>query len=35
MTTFATSRTVGNLGMIFVSALVFAALPVVMLVHAL
>ena len=35
MTTFATSTRLGNLGMVFVNALVFAALPAVMLVHAL
>ena len=35
MTTLVSSRNVGNFGMVFVNALVFAALPVLMLVHAL
>jgi hypothetical protein len=34
MTTLVSSRNVGNLGMIFVSTLVFAALPIVMLVQS-
>jgi hypothetical protein len=34
MTTLVSSRNVGNLGMMFVSALVFAAVPVLMLVQS-
>lgn len=35
MTTFSTSRNIGAFGMVFINALVFGALPVLMLVHAL